>query len=98
MSAPLGTVRHATAKQLLKSTTTPCIGLAAVAEEVAGRSDIAPTDAVRILLAIVRSLSAPTNRIERIDDVDRLALTNPQEFDRLLTSYWLLLGARRPVA
>jgi hypothetical protein len=69
-----------------------------VAEEVATRN-ISERQKACILLAIARALSAPQIwNIESIDDVTRLMLTDPDEFERLLRAYWLLLGVRRPVA
>jgi hypothetical protein len=74
------------------------IPLPQVAEDIVAR-DIPNWRKVRILLAIVRALSGPElPTIKRIDDVDRLILTNPEAFEWLLRSYWVLLGARRRAA
>ncbi len=72
--------------------------LVAVAEEVATRTDIPELPARRILLAIVRALSAPPMRsIQNADDVTWLMLHAPDQFERLLRGYWLLLGRRSTI-
>jgi hypothetical protein len=75
-----------------------CPLLSRVAEEVAARH-MPLSHKVRILLAFVRALNVPPRpSIETIDDVVRLAIVDPDAYDRLLQSYWLLLGARRRAA
>ncbi len=74
------------------------VTLAEVAEEIAIR-DMPEVLKNRVLLAIVRALSAPpVCRISSIDDVAQLVLRDPDEFERLLHGYWLLLGMRREVS
>lgn len=69
--------------------------LAEVAEEMVLR-DMPEVQKTRVLLAIVRALSEPPiSRIDSINDVTWLILSDPNEFERLLRGYWLLLGMRR---
>jgi|HubBroStandDraft_4_1064222.scaffolds.fasta_scaffold00049_5 hypothetical protein len=92
-SAPLGTARDADESRLRDATLAT---FQQVAEEVAARIDMPEAHKVKILLAFVRALSALQRpNIRNIDDVDRLILTDPDAFERLLSAYWLLLGARR---
>jgi hypothetical protein len=85
MRPPLRTARTASRSPMLL----------AVAEEVAARSDIPALHAIRILLSIVRALGAPpTREIHTVDDVTWLTLHAPDQFERLLRGYWLLLGRR----
>jgi hypothetical protein len=93
---PLGTARGADRRTLRTARSVP---FEQVAEEVAARADMPEPYKVRILLAFVRALSKPQAlAIRGIDDVDRLAVTNPEACERLLRSYWILLGARRRAA
>jgi Protein of unknown function (DUF3987) len=92
--APLvGAARDASSEKVLELTSAPFRVAAPpdVAEEVATRSDIPDAGKVRILLAIIRSLTA-VPPIESVDDVDRLMLRDPDGFERLLRSYRGLLG------
>lgn len=97
-SAPLLTARERFDKEDLRPQALipyPHAVLHEVAEDVATGLTMALDDKVRILLAIVRALSARRDRnIESIEDVTRLMLHDPDEFERLLHSYWLLLGTR----
>lgn len=98
-SEPLGTARDADTRSLREAVPPSFVApLSCVAEEIAARRNMPDSQKVRILLAIVRALSAPRRIIESVKDVDRLILTDPDEYERLLRSYWLLLGRRRVAA
>jgi hypothetical protein len=67
------------------------INLEDVAQETVQREDLSAREKVSIVRAIERA--APNRLIfEGIEDVERLALENPDEYERLLRGYHLLLG------
>jgi hypothetical protein len=71
------------------------INLQSVAEEIVQRDDLTARQKVNIVRAIERS--APKRAtIESIEDVGRLALTDPNEYERLLRGYRLLFAGAKP--